>query len=426
MSWLNAIAWVPHHIAGALSCLTALMVFQFAINKDKRQLPLAAIVSGIAFASAVGLSFWTMFVFAFFWVLWIIVLFLKKADSKVLWMMIIAAILGLILVAPFLIGIMQSGNSSGEGLVPVKLYVRPFVINKFISFLPQWIVNIINFLFLPINYLFELGFYFAIAILWFQERKAEWRDNPYFVAEVLLIITVVLLLSFIRSTIIVINDLGIRGWLFGQFVLVIWAVDVLEKQTKKYKILSPAMFNLFKGSRWLGAVMYLMLAAGLFTTSLEVISIRLWPILIDLGVAGFPTGLSLDNQLGRRTYDARLAYQFIAESVPEDIIVQYNPIIFLDRPSGLYGNHQMALADYTAYGIAIEEFQSRVEKISAIFQEDNYSDWSEIDKLCHQYYVDVLVFNDTDPIWQNMDILIPQRTALYKNQFYAVFSCGNP
>jgi ABC-type multidrug transport system fused ATPase/permease subunit len=426
MSWMNALAWVPHHIAGALACITALMLFLYAINKDKSQLPSTALISGIAFASAVGLSLWTMFVFAFFWVLWMVVLFLKREDRKVLWMMIVAAVLGLVLVSPFLVGVLQSGNSGdGTGLLPVKIYVRPFIASSFVSFLPQWALNILNLLFLPINYLFELGFYLAIALLWYQTRKTEWKHNPYFLAETLLVLTVVVLLSFMRSTIIAINDLGIRGWLFGQFILVIWAVDVLERPLKNKTLLSPSIFNRFPGSRGLSTALSLMFVVGILTTSLEIISIRVWPMLIDTGVAGFPTGLSPDTQLGRRTYSARLAYQFISKHVPENTIIQYNPTTLLDRPSGLYGNHQMAVADRTAYGIATDEFQFRVEKIGAIFQKDTYSDWNEIDKLCHQYYIDVLVFKDTDPAWQGLDILMPLRPALYANQFYAVLSCGS-
>ena len=426
MSWLNALAWVPHHIAGMLACITALMIFLYAMNKNKKQLPNAMLISGIAFASAVGLSFWAMFMFAFFWVLWIVVLFLKKEDRKVLLMMILAATLGLVLVSPFLIGILHSetSNSSG-GSLPIQIYVRPFIISKFFAFLPQWTLNILNLLFLPLNYLFELGFYLAIAVLWFQMRKTEWKQNPYFLAETLLIITVIVLLSFVRSTIIVINDLGIRGWLFGQFMLIIWAVDVLEKKLGNKTLLLPSIFKRFVDLPKLGTALSLMFVIGVLTTSLEVVSIRLWPMFIDVGVAGFPTGLSTDTQLGQRTYNARLAYDFISEHVPGNTIIQYNPMTFLDRPSGLYGNHQMAISDRTAYGISTEEFQSRAKEIGAIFQGDTNSDWTEIDKLCKQYYIDVLVIKDTDPVWRALDHLMLQRSALYKNQFYAVFSCGS-
>ena len=426
MSWLNALAWVPHHIAGALACITALMAFLYAKSKDKKQLPNAVLISGIAFASAVGLSFWTMFVFAFFWVLWIVVLFFKKEDRKMLLMMILAAIVGLALVSPFLIGVLRSGTSGNSGgSLPIQIYVRPFIISKFFAFLPQWALNILNFLFLPLNYLFELGFYLAIAILWFQMQKTKWKQNSYFLAEVLLVFTVTTLLSFMRSTIIVINDLGIRGWLFGQFILVIWAVDVLEKKLGNRPLLLPSTFKRFVDLPRLGTALSLMFVIGILTTSLEIVSIRLWPMFIDLGVAGFPTGLSPDTQLGQRTYNARLAYDFISDHVPENTIIQYNPMTFLDRPSGLYGNHQMAISDRTAYGISTEEFQSRAKMIGAIFQEDTRSDWTEIDKLCRQYYIDVLVIKDTDPIWRSLDYLMLQRAALYSNQFYAVFSCGD-
>ena len=425
MSWLNALVWVPHHIAGAMSCLTALMLFLYAITVDQKQLPLAAVVSGAAFASAVGLSMWTMFVFAFFWLIWMAVLFFKKKDRQTVLWMVIAAILGVILVSPFLVGVLSPGNlSGGGGGLPVTIYVRPFIVSSYLSFLPQWALNLLNFFLLPINYLFELGFYLLIAMLWFQSHKTEWKHNHYFLVEVLLLMVVTILLSFMRSTIIFVNDLGIRGWLFGQFILVIWAVDVLEQLLENKTLVSISVLKRLPGSASLGKALSLMVVVGIATTSLEAISIRAWPMLIDLGVAGFPTGLSADTQLGRRSYDGRLAYQYIAENLPEDTVIQNNPTEFLDRLSGLYGNHQMAIADRTTYGVPLEEVKSMNSQIGEIFQKNTYSDWKPIDQLCQQHSIDFLVLKDTDPIWQDLGKLMIQRPAFYSNQHYAIFPCG--
>lgn len=423
MSWLNAVTWVPHHVAGALACITALMTFLYAVETNRKHLPLAALISGTAFASAVGLSMWTMFVFAFFWIIWMALFFLKKDFRVAIWMGL-AAVLGVILVLPFLVGVFQSGNVSGDGSsLPINFFVRPFVLSKFFSFFPNWVVDSLNLLFLPINYLFELGFYFAIALLWIKEHKSKLKVNPYFMAEGLLLVLVTILLSFMRSTIIVINDLGIRGWLFGQFILVIWAVDVLWKHMGNKNLLSISVLKRVSSSAIQGMMLTLMFVVGLLTTGLEIVSLRGWPILIDLNVAGFPSILSSDTQLGNRTFSARQAYQVVSENISEDVVVQYNPNEYLDRPSGLYGNHQMAIADRTSYGVPVVVFKSMVEDIGTIF-ETEHSTWNEIDSTCNRYSIGAIILNDTDPLWSNLEGLESIRSPLYKNPYYAVFSCG--
>ena len=82
---------------------------------------------------------------------------------------------------------------------------------------------------LPINYLFELGFFFIAGIYWFKIKgKETYRSNPFYLAEILLLAVVLFIGSCLRSTLITTNDLGWRAWLPGQFILLIWGVDILE------------------------------------------------------------------------------------------------------------------------------------------------------------------------------------------------------
>ncbi len=83
----------------------------------------------------------------------------------------------------------------------------------------------------------------------------------------------------------------------------------------------------------------------------------------------------------------------------------------------------MAIADRTAYGVPMTVFESFQENIGVIFTSENVS-WTGIDQVCRQYYIDVIIIKDTDPLWKSLSALIQQRNPLYQNEFYAIFACG--
>jgi len=428
MSWMNAVAWVPHHVSAALACMTALMIFVYYANSAWLKKLMAAILVGFAFASSFGLSVWVMFVFAIFWGIWMIFTFFQKHHRDLIWWMALGGVCGLIFISPFLGGLFHSNESSlSTGGLPVALYVRPFVLSIFLPALPQIVFRATNLLFLPLNYLFEFGFFFIVAAIWIESyfRKEGTEDNPYYAPEMILVVTTIFLLSFFYSNIISINDLGIRGWLPMQFILVIWTIDVIEKLKTQKLMVAPKMFETVKNPKRLGAVMGGMLIIGFLTTALEITSLRTWTMLIDMSVVGFPNELSVDTSLGKRTYSARLAYDYLRDLLPAYVITQNNPLETLDRPAGLYGTHQMVIADRTAYGIPADVFNNLVKEVGAIFINRNITSWQSIDKLCQRHSIDVLIIKDTDLVWGAMRVLKTQRAPLYENTYYAIFTCGN-
>jgi hypothetical protein len=426
MSWLNALAWVPHHLAAAIACITAmLLAMQNMQEKFIERIPRAVFI-GLAFASAFGLSVWVMFVFAIFWLIWGLVLVFKEKKYQQFWFMILGGLFGIVFAAPFLLGVLQDGGASpsGGGL-PVAIYIRPFMVTDLLAGFSPLVINILNFVFLPLNYLFELGFFFLMAVIWFQGYyKREGELSPIHRAELILVIVSVVILSFLRSTIIAINDLGIRGWLPVQFILVVWSSDVIFQIAGERKWISPKIFKSINGTKTLGLSLSVMLVIGYLTMGLEFFSLRAWPFLVDMNVVGFPNKLSPDTHLGERTYSARLAYTFLHDNIPLSVIVQNNPLGFLDRPSGLYGNHQMVISDRTVYGIAPEAFRALADDVGTIFTEQA-ENWGVIDMSCRRYSVDILIIKDLDPLWNNLDKLKKERPPLYENKHYALYACGN-
>ena len=173
-----------------------------------------------------------------------------------------------------------------------------------------------------------------------------------------------------------------------------------------------------------GQLITLTFVAGILFTGLVAASDRLWAPLVDAGAVGFPNYLSPDRQLGARTYRARQAYDYIREHVPASVLIQNNPRIAVDRPGGLYGDHQMVVAGRAAYGVAAQDFQRLSARIEPLFFSGRAS-WNEIDQICAQHAIGVLVFNDLDPIWKDLPGLSRGRHPLYSNDFYAVYACGD-
>ena len=425
MSWLNAITWVPNHVASMAACIIALLAILSGLRSTKFQQLASVIIAGFSIGSAIGLSIWVAFTFGIFMALWAIVILFNKLQQSMFWAVVASGTLGLILVSRFLFEVLQPGEGSGvSGGIPISLYVRRFTLT---GLLPPGQREIAGTLLLPVNYFFELGFFFIIALLWLrQRRKADFsQDNPYLLAETLLLATVAILLSFVKSTILVINDLGMRGWLLGQFILIVWAVDILNGLPNTQILLTPTVFRSLSNSKRINDLLGILLIVGIMTTTLEATSTRFWTMLVDTGLVGVPNELSPDMHLGQRTYDARLTYEYIRDHTPQDIIIQNNPITVLDRPSGLYGTRQMVIADRTAYGVPKEVFKEISTSIGHIFQLKNAKNWISIDTICNQYSIQVIVIKDTDPLWSSLPILNEQRVPMYVNRHYALFNCGN-
>ena len=155
------------------------------------------------------------------------------------------------------------------------------------------------------------------------------------------------------------------------------------------------------------------LSLGLLTTILDTALLRAaWPLMTGPAETA-------------RYYDARLAYEYLRDHVPADVITQNNPLKYVDRPSGLYGTHQMVISDRTAYGVSEDVFEEFTNGVGRIFFNQNEKDWQTTDSLCRKYFIEVLIVENTDPFWESIPLLKSQRFPLYENKHFAVFACGD-
>lgn len=425
-AWVGSLFWVPHHVAAMIACVTSFMIFQYHRN-DHRKVRLV-IVAGLAFSSAVGLSVWVTAVFLVFLGIWSIFLLVWKKDNAMFLLFLMAGLVALLFASPFLLGVLKGGTGGNNG-IPFAFEIRRFrPLLPFVGELPVVLQNGIYLLLLPVNYFMELGFFFVVGILWFRQyRRREVHPNHFLIPEIILLSVVGFIGSCIRSNITTVNDFGWRAWLFGQFILLVWTVDLYpllsSLSNEHYFIKAGFIFQKIKIKK----LMVSMLLIGFATTVMDVALLRFFPVLVDLNIAGFPNTLSPDTRLGARTFDGRLAYEFINDKLSVDVIIQQNPlseIDRIDRPSGLYSNRQFSISFNAPYNVPLPVLKARSEQIAKIFRLEHQDSWEKIDLLCQQYFIDVLVIGDQDPLWQDLPLLYQQRNALYKNRYYAVLPCG--
>jgi len=201
-------------------------------------------------------------------------------------------------------------------------------------------------------------------------------------------------------------------------------VVLFNFSSKEQILLTPTLLTSTSRPKRTNDLLTILLVVGLLTTALEAASTRFWTILFDSGAAGVPNELSPDTNLGARTYDARLAYEYIRDHTPPNMIIQNNPLAGLERTSGLYGSRQMVIAERTAFGVPAEVFKEMSASVGRLFLAENVTTWESTDEICRQYSIQAIVVNDTDPLWSSLPGLQEQRIPIYINPHYAVFRCG--
>jgi len=327
--------------------------------------------------------------------------------------MIFAGILAALLVSPFLSGILQ-GDGLGTGQFPVIFEIRTVLYLE--TFIKGWSLisrSLLMLAALPVIYFVELGFFFLVAICWFLSKgKEALRSNPYYLSEIILLVVVLITTSFLRST-AGNNDLGWRSWLPGQFLLLVWGVDVIEiflnKKNNAFVHIKPINGTV------INSFLRASIIIGILTMGMNVIFTRIY----------YPA--MSGSKIGKQAYSARLAYEYVSNHVPSDIIVQNNPVYLYDGTSGLYGTHQMVAYSYflIPYGISLDAFNKLANEVETLFSNQNTTNWRRLDRICRKYLIGVLIMKNTDPVWSQLATLEIQRPALYKNTHYALFACGD-
>ena len=402
-AWIGAVLMAPHHPAAMVVCFTAALLFCGLMLPDvrpKQRIVLGGLMS-LAMASAAIISSYVLLAFSAGIGLWALYALWRGWWRQLLPLGAVAVISGL-LFAPYALDLRAASH---ETQMPISLTVRAFTpvdywLPSLLHFLRHSPASVyaLRFVLLPVNYFAELGFFLVAAILYWRWRRSV--NKPLGPEESLLACLAagsVLVCTFLTSTFRW-NDLGWRGFLVAQFVLLLWATPVADA------LLSKARGNQLLPDRWRPLVWFCLIvgAAGTLT---EMMNFRVNP----------------DGLTGPQAVADRAAYIWVDQHTPDDTILLFNPDVYLDYFNTLYGYRQTVSAGQavgTFYSTG-PEAQTTMDEAIRFFGSDHSLE--DIRDLCRRYQVGVIVVQATDPVWKDTSSWVWRTRPSYSNSLARVF-----
>ena len=415
--FVSTALWEPHHLSGLIACLTAFLILWEIPNQVTWRARIQYAVTGaLALATGVGSSIYVTLVFAVFLLIWTAITIGKKWGVETAGLGI-AGTLAIVFALPYLKGMLHPGAGAGFG-PPFQFRIRTFKLAEMYlearGLNQLWRLSLVNLLFLPLNYLLELGFFFVAARIWWKARQSAGR--PFTRAEMALAVmaaTGILSCTFVRSSLISNNDLGWRGFLVAQFALLLCAVDVVTASD-------------FAGVRP-RKLLAVMLALGAAGTLYDLTMLRAYPILADQRAVSMIAWLSPDYQLGARTYAMREAYEWATRSTPARATVQFNPHVALENVTGfLYSNRQMVAADpscLAGFGGDPAVCAKMLAKLDELYPAKGKPAAQSIASACDSLPINILGANDTDSAWADRHSWVWSEKPVFANSYVRLFGC---
>jgi len=407
--WLYTMLWEPHYLCSLIACLMGFLIIWDAVEEGGQRWVAAGAAAGLAFATAVGSGIYVAFVFSVFLTLWFLITIAKKwyLEARLL---LLAGSVAILASLPFL----NSLRAPGSGGSFLQLTIRSFDLVQFLYLRRPWMDVLANAVFLPLNYVLELGFFFAVGLMVCQRfRREKRRPTRQELAAFAMAATSIVVCTFLKSGVIANNDLGWRGFLIGQFVLLIWAPDLLVDRS-----LLP------RADRILLAVL---LAVGCLGVVYDLAILRFYPLLSDMGKVPKIIWLASDEKLGLRTYANRKAYEWLKASSSMYTIVQQNPNPAIqDTFYGLYADRRTvaeATDCGTTFGGDARECAPVVDKLMKLFPGDGASTPKSFREVCGSLPIDFVVARDTDAVWNDRSSWVWTAKSIYANDFVRLFSC---
>jgi hypothetical protein len=392
--------WVPHHVAGLVSCLIGTILLRRFQETGERPLWMLSLAA-LAFASAIGLSIYVSLTFALGWCIWILICLVSKKTDRILYVAC-AGLATALISLPFVATLVKANHSHAK---QIAFTIRRFIfgetlVNQFIpaAFLNRWTTALEHLLFLPLNYCMEFGFFAVGAYLYFRTREKisqrDWFLLTLFGASLLIG-------TFLRSAVRN-NDLGIRSIAVAQLAMLLWSARLLWQHLTG-RLIRPLAQRQIK-------LLYVMLVLGFAGVVYDLYILRV------ADQIGMRRAYDAGVEDGKRNFYARDLYEHLDKVLTRDANVQQNPIHTLEAYDGSYGRRQVILFDRhygTLMGVSPEMYAPVEQDIAKIFSTDELAD---VKACATKYNIDALIVKENDPIWNNPASWMSQIKPSYQNE----------
>ena len=257
-SWMDSVLWVPHHVAGLVCCLVGFLLVWMAKGAGAKERVIRAVVAGVGFASAFGLSTWVAVAFAMVMAVWGVWVLGWEGESWVrgrVPVLLAAGMVAVVVLAPYLmelrreasgvetvaaseVRVVEGGATSAGGVrhllrFGVRHIIDPEVMLGVPGFAelkrvhPQLEDAVAGLVLLVPGYVAELGFYGLVLVMAVGVARRRGLGEAERTALVLTIAGLVVS-TFLGSAVVANNDFGMRSVLIAQFFLLLLAVRWFE------------------------------------------------------------------------------------------------------------------------------------------------------------------------------------------------------
>jgi hypothetical protein len=409
-AWITSMLWVPHHVGALIAGLASFLILWHSGAAAKRW-P-AILAAAFCLAGCLAQSVYVGLVFGAALAVWTLIALVKNWKREAAFLLAMG-VLALVLAFPQLQELARFARTGPGASAPADGHFLSLGVRHFYPAADlakrSGMPNLVYAAFLPFNYLFEFGL-FGLAGVWFLRRAWRWRALGRYALATLTMAAVSLLIStFVRSTVIWNNDLGYRGMLLAQFVLLLWAVDLLDGTRAARRPL-----------------VVILLILGVASSIYEAASLRLYAVASDVVALPRYSWLNPAPDTGRRLWEVRAAYERLRRMTGPEAIVQQNPDTDPgDLPWGLYAERR-TVADTpscnTVMGGDPSECAAVMARIGPLFQGAAKPD--EVDATCRALGISALVVKDTDPVWRAPGSWVWRRNPDISGDRVRVFLCG--
>ena len=430
-SWLSTSLWSPHHLGGLMAgSLGSLALWH---SRDSRIATrwTHAIAAACAFATLAGTSVYVCAIFAIFLLLLVIELFLNA--PRYLAPILTAGLVSALLILPFFLDVKPAPGAPAFFAFQTRPFVPITSLFHFLDVPSQLVWNLGYFLALPAGYLAGFGVFFLGGIWWLYARRHHAPELTYRDHMIVGLGAVSLIVpSFVWSGMEISNDLGYRGVLPAQLLLLLCTAQCINTSRRRTSPDAPSdngtnsLPNTYSRaaiqSRPLRHLMVAFLILGIATNLLEMVILR----------GGIGTTAQHTIQVGdmfrpdtsaERLYALRDAYTWIRKNTPRTAVIQENPLPWQMIALGQYSERRtIVYGSNPSYMVGEDHrpYLSLAQQTYALFSSPLLP--PELDQKCSSLISDYLVVQKGDRVWRH-DV-IGSNTQVLPGEMVKIIRCG--
>ena len=133
--------------------------------------------------------------------------------------------------------------------------------------------------------------------------------------------------------------------------------------------------------------------------------------------------LDIAPKAGQRTFALRSLYEQLNKELPRNAVIQNNPRTRNLVTNLIYSGHQSVAGDPgcgATFGGDNALCAERVRRLTLLYQLPD----DDPQSACAEYGIDVMIVQDTDPVWHDRSSWVWSREPLVANDYARAFRCG--